>query len=295
MRTILSYLFLSYFACSAALAQTATSPKPKFFSPNDKPIYLQHVASAEELKKIEHKHDRFLQQNLGHFSNRDAVEEIEGEREAQFIVIPIFQKQRAGEFWIYIEYFLPAMVEQPIEQRIQHYIRKDRYTYQIKTYHLKDASQYVNEWKKTTPFENFITKDGLNHDEFCDMLVTSDEAKEHYHKAVPMGTDCPLQGDLGSAKYSVTSFDVSDEGYLMCIEFLDADKQKIKNCPNGGTLFKRMDYNDKNYVSLAPPPTSVKPVKPTANPKEKTPKEPKVKKEKKVKPPKEPKVKAEKK
>jgi hypothetical protein len=290
MRTILSYLLFSYLACSAALAQTAVSSKPNFFNPNDKPIYFQYVASAEELKKIEHKHDRFLQQNLGHFSNREAVEQIEGEREAQFIVIPIFQKQRAGEFWIYIEYFLPAMVEQPIEQRIQHYIRKDRYTYQIKTYHLKDAAQYVNEWKKTIPFENFITKDGLNHDEFCDMLVTSDESKEHYHKAAPIGTDCPLQGDLGMAKYSVTSFDVSDDGYLMCIEFLDADKQKIKNCPDGGTLFKRMDYNDRDYVSLAPPPVATKgTTKVTTTPKEKTPKV------KKIKTPKPAKVKAAKK
>ncbi len=236
---------------SVLSAQKPTAQRVAFWG-NEKPIYYQHVASKEELLKIEHKHERFLQQNLGHFSNKSATTQIEGEREAQFIVIPIFQKQRAGEFWIYIEYFLPAMVDQPIEQRIQHYIRNDRYSYQIKTYHLKNPELFINEWKKKNPFEGFNVKDGLTHDEFCDMQVLVDEEKDHYHKATPLGTDCPLRDDMGAAKYSVTSFDVSDEGYLMCIEFLDAKKQKIKNCPNGGILFERLDYNDKDYKPLAP-------------------------------------------
>lgn len=251
MKSIICSVSFLFAFTSILFAQKPTAQRVAFWG-SDKPIYFQHVASKEELVKIEHKHERFLQQNLGHFSNKSAAAQIEGEREAQFIVIPIFQKQRAGEFWIYIEYFLPAMVEQPIEQRIQHYIRNDRYSYQIKTYHLKNPEQYVNEWKKKNPFEGFNVKDGLTHDEFCDMQVLVDEEKEHYHKATPLGTDCPLRDDMGAAKYSVTSFDVSDDGYLMCIEFLDANKQKIKNCPNGGILFERLDYNDKDYRPLAP-------------------------------------------
>lgn len=250
MRMIFGYLL-----CLLALnlqAQSSEGKKIPSINNNDKPIYFKHVVSNDSLKKMEHKHERFLQQNLGHFSNKESIADVPGERESQFIVVPIFQKQRAGEFWIYIEYFSPKMVDQPIEQRIQHYIKKDRYTYQVKTYHLKEPQLYVNEWKKENPFDNFNIKEGLMHDEFCDMLATANENKDFYHEFRPMGTDCPLHDEASLAKYSITSFDVSDEGYLMCIEFLDANKQKIKNCHNGGTLFKRLDFESPEYISLMP-------------------------------------------
>ena len=251
------------------------------------PVYYQQTVSNDSLKKIEHKHDRFLHQNLGHFSNKESIADVPGERESQFIVIPIFQKQRAGEFWIYIEYFSPKLVSQPIEQRIQHYIKKDRYTYQIKTYHLKDPVPYINAWQRTNAFDNFNIKEGLVHDEFCDMLATADEEKDFYHKFVPMGTDCPVQDSSSLAKYSYTSFDVFDEGYIMCIEFLDENKKILKNCHNGGTLFKRLDYLDPSYVSLEEK-TAVVTVSPKEDdideePKEKKPKKEKKKKEKKGK------------
>lgn len=245
MRMIFGYLL-----CLLALNLQAQSSEGKSIPANNKPTYFRNIVSNDSLKKIEHKHERFLQQNLGHFSNLESIAGVDGERESQFIVVPIFQKQRAGEFWIYIEYFSPKMVDQPIEQRIQHYIKKDRYTYQIKTYHLKESSEYINEWKKENPFDNFNIKEGLIHDEFCDMLATANEAKDFYHEFRPMGTDCPLHDEASVAKYSITSFDVSDEGYLMCIEFLDANKQKIKNCHNGGTLFKRLDFESPNYEPL---------------------------------------------
>lgn len=82
-------------------------------------IYFQHVANNDELQKIENKYERFKHRNLGHFSCADETYLPANERNQEFIVIPIFQKTKVSEFWIYIEYFSNTFPDKPIEQRLQ--------------------------------------------------------------------------------------------------------------------------------------------------------------------------------
>lgn len=64
---------------------------------------MEGVVDVEKLPDIENKFERFRQQILGHFSNREQVGEVPSMREVEqeFIITPIF-KNRPDEFWVYI-------------------------------------------------------------------------------------------------------------------------------------------------------------------------------------------------
>jgi len=214
------------------------------------PIYMQHTVNNDDLSKIENRYERFKQQNLGHFSSEIHSEEV-GDDPQEFIVIPIFQDTRPGEFWIYIEFFSPVLVNHPIEQRIQRYSRLNRDTLYAETYHFHNPENYINEWKKEIPFEHFDIEDELFHDETCDAYMMQMMGMEYGYKVVPVGKGCDLRS-TGEARYTWAEFEITDEGYNMCVNFLNIDYEPVKECPDGGLMFKRLDHKDKKYEALGP-------------------------------------------
>lgn len=116
---------------------------------------------------------------------------------------------------------------------------------------LKNLKKYINEWKKATPFEN-VTSQDFFHETGCDAYIVEDIDNANTRKISPMEIGCPLNNLLGTIRYSAAYFTINDAGYRMCINFLDANKQVVKPCHEGGIFFKRLDYRDKNYTALAP-------------------------------------------
>ncbi len=214
-----------------------------------KPKYLEGTVDVEELSKIENKFERFRQQILGHFSNREQVENEPGmnEPEQEFIITPIFAN-RPDEFWTYMEFFSPGLIEKPIDQRIEQYRRIHRDTFVMEVYYIKEPNKYINEWKKDNPFQGLSIKNDLIRDKECDLKIVPDFERKHYFKTLPPEeVTCKMLTAQGAAKYVDLFFDLSDEGYNMRFKFYDKDKQLMRETDKRGIEFKRLNYKAKNY------------------------------------------------
>jgi hypothetical protein len=214
-----------------------------------KPKYMDGVVENEELEKIENKFERFRQQIMGHFSNKKQVENepVMREPEQEFIITPIF-KNRPNEFWVYMEYFSPGLIDRPLDQRIEQYVRIQRDTFRMEVYYLAEPEKYINEWKKDIPFEKLSRKRDLIRDENCDLYIVPDENKRyHFNTVPPLEISCDMKGSSGSTKFVDLFFNLSDAGYNMRFKFYNQDKKLLRETNRKGINFDRLDYRDKDY------------------------------------------------
>lgn len=210
---------------------------------------MEGLTDVEKLPEIENKFERFRQQIMGHFSNKYQVENdpIMGEQEQEFIITPIF-KNRPDEFWVYMEFFSPGLIDNPLDQRIEQYVRVERDTFRMEVYYLKEPKKYINEWKKNEPFEDLSRRRDLIRDEKCDLLIVPQKGERYKFRTVPPETvTCGMRGNNGATKYVDLFFDLSDEGYNMRFKFYDKEKQMLRETHAKGIDFKRLDYRSKDY------------------------------------------------
>lgn len=215
----------------------------------EKPRYMQGVVDVDELSNIDNKFERFRQQIMGHFSNREqlAANPKLKEAEQEFIITPIF-KHRPDEFWVYIEFFSPGLLEQPLDQRIEQYVRVARDTFRMEVYYLKDPKKYINEWKKAVPFENLSKREDLIRNESCDLFIVPNEEKRHTFRTLPPDeVICGMRGSKGATKFVDLFFNLSDAGYNMRFKFYDESKELLRETEQRGIDFKRLDYKDSSY------------------------------------------------
>ena len=211
---------------------------------------MDGVVEKEALEKIENKFERFRQQIVGHFSNKEQVknEPFMREQEQEIIIRPIF-KNRPGEFWVYMEFFSPGLIDKPLDQRIEQYVRVDRDTFRMEVYYLTEPEKYINEWKKENPFDNLSIKRDLIRDENCDLLIVPTEGKRyHFSTLHPEDVICDMKGSSGATKFIDMYFDLSDRGYNTRFKFYDEDKNILRETNRKGIDFKRLDYRDKDYI-----------------------------------------------
>lgn len=224
-----------------------------------KPIYFTDIVDNDKLHEVTNRFDRFKQQIMGHFSNRRQVEANPGlgEKVQEFIIVPIF-KERTSEFWIYLEFFSPSMMDAPLDQRVERYVKLNRDTIRMEVYYLKDPAKWINTWKTAEPCKG-ITRDDLVRDASCDLLIAYNEDKPQTHTTVPpTDIDCSLKVAKGTSKYVFLWFELADKGYDMQFRFYDKDKKVIHE---GHVIeFDRLDYKAKGYENYAP---GVKPPKKT--------------------------------
>jgi hypothetical protein len=214
-----------------------------------KPKYLEGTVDVDKLTEIENKFERFRQQVLGHFSNKEQVEKEPdmGEPEQEFIITSIF-KNRPNEFWTYMEFFSPGLISSPIDQKIEQYRRIHRDTFVMEVYYLKNPKKYINEWKKDVPFEGLSIKNDLIRDESCDLRIIPNFDKKHTFSTLPPEvTTCKIASTEGSAKYVDLFFDLSDKGYNMRFKFYTKNKIKMRETDARGIEFRRLDYKSKKY------------------------------------------------
>ncbi len=214
-----------------------------------KPRYLATVVDIEELPKIENKFERFRQQVLGHFSNKEQVknEPSMREPEQEFIIMPIFSN-RPDEFWVYLEFFSPYLVDKPVDQRIEQYVRIQRDTFRMEVYYLKKPEDFINEWKKEKPFEHFSIEKQLIRDAACDLLIVPKEGQHYVFESVPHPEiTCDTKVSHGATRFVGQHFDLSDAGYNTRFRYYDIDKKLLHETDPRGIDFKRLDYRDKDY------------------------------------------------
>jgi hypothetical protein len=216
-----------------------------------KPIYLRSIVDADKLGQIENKFERFRQQIMGHFSNKEQYEGVPSMREPaqEFIITPIFGN-RPDEFWIYSEFFSPELVEDPVDQRIEQYVRIQRDTFRMEVYYLKNPRDYINEWKKEKPFENLSRKKDLIRDKGCDLLVVPVKGQRYNFASIPHPQiTCDMKGNHGATKFMGLHFVLSDEGYNTRFRYYDEDKKMLHETDPRGIEFKRLNHKDKGYTN----------------------------------------------
>ena len=216
------------------------------------PVYLKGTKTMAEMAEIHNSFDRCKYQILGHFSNREQVEEKGlGEAVQEFIVAPIF-KERPGEFWVYLEFFSPSLLDRPLDQRIEQYIKIDRDTFRMEVYYLKNPDKWINEWKNEKPFADFDMKSELIRDEHCDLIISGQPDKVGTFRTLPPAEiTCDMKTSTNQAKYVDLEFELSDSGYLMWFKFYDIDKKRLKATDEPGISFNRLDYTTEGYKDLS--------------------------------------------
>lgn len=219
---------------------------------NEQSLYNKHSKSADEISQIYNKFERLKYQLVGHFSNRfQLMEENSGEPIQEFIVTPIMQNNRPGEFWVYLEFFSPLMIDKPIDQRVEQYVQLDRDTFVQEVYYLKDPQRFVNAWKEDK-FPELDTKSDLIRDEACDLIIVHQEDKPGtYRTLFPEEVTCEMLTSTTAARYVDLMYETDDYGYLMWFTFYDVNKDHLKTTQANGLSFKRLTPNDVGYIDLS--------------------------------------------
>ncbi|MCH2046324.1 MAG: chromophore lyase CpcT/CpeT [Saprospiraceae bacterium] len=218
------------------------------------PVYLRATKSVEEMSTTHNKFERMKLQILGHFSNKDQVKAAiqEGEKAEpvqEFIIVPIMD-DRPGEFWVYLEFFSPDLMGEPIDQRVEQYVQVDRDTFTMEVYYLKDPKRFVNAWKNEK-FPKINIKEDLIRDEKCDLTIIHQDDKPGTFKTVPPDEiTCEMLTSTTAARYVDLEYETDDEQYLMWFKFYDKNKKHLKTTDTGGQIFKRQDPMDPRYQDL---------------------------------------------
>ncbi|BDS09789.1 chromophore lyase CpcT/CpeT [Aureispira anguillae] len=210
--------------------------------------YLKDIKTAKEIAEIYNKFERFKYQILGHFSNKDQVDEgTTTEPLQEFIVMPIFQ-DRPNEFWVYLEFFSPELVDAPLDQRVEQYVQVSRDSFRMEVYYLKDPKKYINAWKKETFPATSIRKDLIRGDA-CDLIIAHQEDKPGTYKTVtPEEITCEMLTAKGAARYVDLEFELSDDQYLMWFHFYDINKEHLKKSAQNGLQFRRLKEKEMGHL-----------------------------------------------
>ncbi|MGH1335938.1 MAG: chromophore lyase CpcT/CpeT [Aureispira sp.] len=237
------FLGLLTLFCLSATNVDAQRNKPR---KNRKYIlpYLKDIKSAKEISEIYNKFDRFKYQIIGHFSNKEQVDAKKTtEPWQEFIVMPIFQ-DRPNEFWVYLEFFSPGLLDFPIDQRVEQYVQVSRDSFRMEVYYLKNPEKYINAWKFSEFPETDIREDLVRGDG-CDLIIAHQDDKPGTYKTVtPEEFTCEMLTSQGAARYVDLSFELSDEQYLMWFHFYTRKGKHLKQSAKNGLEFKRIEKED---------------------------------------------------
>jgi hypothetical protein len=206
--------------------------------------------TSEDPMGIHNRFERMKYQITGHFSNRNQVmEEDNGEPIQEFIVAPVMQ-DRPNEYWVYIELFSPYMIDRPLDQRIEQYVRLSRDTFRQEVYYIKNPEKFINAWKEPE-FPKINIKEDLIRDEACDLLVVHQDDKPNSFRTIfPEEVTCEMLTSTTAARYVDLVYETDDYGYIMWFTFYDKDKQLLKKTKEQGLSFLRLSQNDVGFINL---------------------------------------------
>lgn len=210
--------------------------------------YLTQLKTADEISQIYNKFERFRYQIIGHFSNKEQVDAgTTKEPWQEFIVMPIFQN-RPNEFWVYLEFFSPELLDAPIDQRIEQYVQVARDTFRMEVYYLQNPEKYINAWKMNE-FPTTDIRTDLIRGERCDLIITHQEKKPGTFKTIePEEITCEMLTSKGAARYVDLEFEVSDDRYLMWFHFYNRKKHELKKSDKRGLIFKRLEQDQMDHL-----------------------------------------------
>jgi len=205
---------------------------------------------SEGPSSIHNHFERMKYQITGHFSNRfQVMEEESGEPVQEFVVAPIL-KDRPNEYWVYIELFSPYLIDRPLDQRIEQYVRISRDTFRQEVYYIRNPERFVNGWKEGE-FPKINIKEDLIRDEACDLLVIHRDDKPNSFRTVfPEKVTCEMLTSTTEARYVDLVYETDDHGYVMWFTFYNKKKELLKKTKEQGLAFRRLNKNDVGFIDL---------------------------------------------
>lgn len=161
--------------------------------------------------------------------------------------MPIFQ-DCPGEFWVYLEFFSPELINAPLDQRIEQYAQVSRDSFRMEVYYLKDPKKYINAWANED-FPKTSIRNDLIRDEVCDLIIAHQKDNPGTYKTVtPDEVTCEMLTAKGASRYVDLEFELIDHQYLMWFHFYDINKKHLKKSAISGLLFKRMEGKESNHL-----------------------------------------------
>jgi hypothetical protein len=212
--------------------------------------YLANIKTAKEIAEIYNKFERFKYQIMGHFSNKEQVDSgASFDPLQEYVVMPIFPS-RPDEFWVYMEFFSPDLLESPVDQRIEQYVQLSRDTFRMEVYYIKADKQpeYINAWRNEEFPATDIHQD-LIRDEGCDLLIVHQKDKPGTYRSIPPEKrTCEMLNAKGSARYVDMEFELNDSQYLMWFHFYGHNQEHLKKTNNNGLIFKRLKEEEMVHM-----------------------------------------------
>jgi hypothetical protein len=223
--------------------------------------YLSKTKSPEEILAIPNKMERLFYMFCGEFHNKAQADttKIPFLKAIQYlIVIPIWQEERKGEYWIYGGRIRPDESQKVFGQNIIRMTSEkdasDNVLYKLTFYTLpKELEEtYVEEWKKEKPFAELKPRD-LEHSEGCVSYIVASETQANEYEFVHM-QDAICYRKMSEQLYYYTfngSLKLKEQHFYT--EFFDADKKRVFGYSRPqGLWFVRQDKNKPMFPAALP-------------------------------------------
>jgi len=146
-------LLLLFVFANTLLAQKKRNKKEKFH-------YLSNCKTIEEIGKMPTQLEKAYYLNIGEFNNKAQTDTATNPllKGQEIITVPIWQKQRVGEYWAFTTWFALGNVKKPTVQFVSKFSKKDRDTMVLETFGVPDSMKGAL-WAQPNPFAKFKPAD----------------------------------------------------------------------------------------------------------------------------------------
>lgn len=240
--------FLLLLTCLAAttFAQKRKNKKPKY-------NYLTPTLTSNEIKALPNKIEKIYYMSLGHFTNKKQADTTQSPiyKEQEFICVPMWRKQRVGEYWAYFSWYQANNIETPLGQFVFKLAKKDRDTFAFEIYGLPEEMRGLG-WEQEDPFNKFKPQDLIKTDCIYQVFATGEN---QFRIQLPTGAS-PCQSTAGmrstTAYYSFET-EIQLEKQISYSTFYDKDQKVMVTYKPIGNHFERIPKNQPKYLDILYP------------------------------------------
>lgn len=128
--------------------------------PKDTFHYLRPIPTESDIDKMDNRLERLYFMSLGHFTNQAQADTTSNPllKAQEIINVPIWRKQRVGEYWGVISWYPADYIETPLAQFAYKISKRDRDTFTLETFKMPDAMLGTG-WAAENPYSAFKPQD----------------------------------------------------------------------------------------------------------------------------------------
>lgn len=213
--------------------------------------YMNSMRTPEQIRQIDSKLERAYYMQIGYFTNKKQADTTTNPllKHQEMIVVPLWRRQRTGEYWAYFSWYPGGNVETPLMQFVVKFSKKDRDTLLLETYGVPDEMKGQG-WAKEDPYHHFkpndLRKTGCIH------YLTSADG-ESFELFMPEGSEhcASMMTVKGQAVYYEFNTTIRPESVLTRTTLYDKDGNILISYKPTGNLFERL--HEPRYLDILYP------------------------------------------